>query len=119
MVSGNGQQFVPFNPRDKFSLTVAYEVPDKWRVGIEASWVGDQYIYNNQRVSDYYFWAAAVERMFGRFHLILNAENIFNVQQINFRPVVTGDVRNPSIAPLWAPQEGRIVNLALKYQLKH
>ena len=118
-VSGNGQQFVPFNPRDKFSLTVAYEIPAKWRFGIEASWVGDQYIYNNQRVSDYYFWAAAVERMFGRFHLILNAENIFNVQQINFGPVVTGDVRNPSIAPLWAPQEGRIVNLALKYQLKH
>ena len=118
-VSGNGQQFVPFNPRDKFSLTVAYEIPDKWRFGIEASWVGNQYIYNNQPVPSYYFWATAVERMFGRFHLILNAENLFNVQQINYGPVVTGDVRNPSIAPLWGPQQGRIVNLALKYQLKH
>jgi len=118
-VSGNGQQFVPFNPRDKGSLTVAYEIPDTWRFGIEASWVGNQYIYNNQRVASYYFWATAVERMFGRFHLILNAENLFNVQQINFGPVVTGDVRNPSIAPLWGPQQGRIVNLALKYQLKH
>ena len=69
---------------------------------------------------NYYFWALAVERMFGPLHIILNAENLFNVQQINLTgPVYSGDVRNPSFAPLWAPQEGRIVNLALKYQLHH
>ena len=117
---GSGEQtFIPFNPRDKFSLTVAYEIPDKWRMGIEASWVGGQYIYNNQKVANYWFWATAVERMIGRFHIILNAENLFNIQQFNLSgPVVTGDSANPSVAPLWAPQEGRIVNLALKYQLK-
>lgn len=117
-VQTRGATFVPFNPRDKFSLTVAYEIPDKWRMGIEASWVGNQYLYTDQRVPSYWFWAAALERLFGRWHVILNAENIFNVQQFKLTgPVVTGDNRNPSIAPLWTPQEGRIVNLALKYQL--
>ena len=99
---------------------MAYDIEGKWRMGIESSWVGNQYLYNNQSVPNYYFWALAVERMFGPLHIILNAENLFNVQQINLTgPVYSGDMRNPSFAPLWGPQEGRIVNLALKYQLHH
>jgi outer membrane receptor for ferrienterochelin and colicins len=117
--SGNSgvQTYVPFSPQDKFSLTLAYRVPDKWRFGIESSWVGNQYLYDNQRVSNYWFWAAAIERMLGHVSIILNAENIFNVQQLNYGPVVTGPINNPTIQPLWAPQEGRIVNLAIKYKL--
>ena len=119
-VDSGAETYIPFNPRDKFSLTVAYDIEGKWRMGIESSWVGSQHLYNNQPVPNYYFWALAVERMFGPLHIILNAENLFNVQQINLTgPVYSGDVRNPSFAPLWAPQEGRIVNLALKYQLHH
>ena len=119
-VDSGAETYIPFNPRDKFSLTVAYDIEGKWRMGIESSWVGNQHLYNNQPVPNYYFWALAVERMFGPLHIILNAENLFNVQQINLTgPVYSGDVRNPSFAPLWAPQEGRIVNLALKYQLHH
>ncbi|MEZ0610691.1 TonB-dependent receptor domain-containing protein [Fibrella sp. WM1] len=111
--------FLPYSPRDKFSLTLAYSLPDKWRWGIESSWVGNQYLYDNQRVPNYWFWAAAIERMFGKVSLVLNAENLFNVQQIQYGPVVTGPRNNPNTAPLWAPQEGRIVNLALRYKLRH
>ncbi|CCH02136.1 Colicin I receptor [Fibrella aestuarina BUZ 2] len=109
--------FLPYSPRDKFSLTLAYSIPAKWRWGIESSWVGNQYLYDNQRVPNYWFWAAAIERMFGKVSVVLNAENLFNVQQIQYSPVVTGPRNSPTIAPLWAPQEGRIVNLALRYKL--
>ncbi|NID13118.1 TonB-dependent receptor [Fibrivirga algicola] len=111
--------FLPYSPRDKFSLTLAYSVPDKWRWGIESSWVGNQYLYDNKLVPDYWFWAASIERKFGLVSLVLNAENLFNVQQIQYSDVVTGSRTNPSTAPLWAPQEGRIVNLALRYKLDH
>lgn len=109
--------FLPYSPRDKFSLTLAYSIPDKWRFGIESSWVGNQYLYDNQLVPNYWFWAAALERMFGKVSIVLNAENLFNVQQIQYGPVVTGSRNNPTTAPLWGPQEGRIVNLALRYKL--
>ncbi|GAB3892699.1 TonB-dependent receptor [Larkinella knui] len=108
--------YVPFSPQDKFSLTLAYHIPEKWRFGIESSWVGNQYVYDNRRVANYWFWAAAIERMLGHFSLILNAENIFNIQQLKYGPVVTGPINNPTVQPLWAPQEGRIVNLAIKYK---
>ncbi|MBO0951617.1 TonB-dependent receptor [Fibrella forsythiae] len=109
--------FLPYSPRDKFSLTLAYSIPDKWRFGIESSWVGNQYLYDNQLVPNYWFWAAAVERMLGKVSLVLNAENLFNVQQINYGSVVSGPRNSPNTVPLWGPQEGRIVNLALRYKL--
>jgi outer membrane receptor for ferrienterochelin and colicins len=116
--AGTGQAtFIPFSPQDKGSLTLAYSVEEKWRAGIEASLVANQYIYDNQRVPNYTFWALAVERMLGHVSLVLNAENLFNIRQANYGPIISGSPADPSVAPLWGPQEGRIVNLALKYRL--
>lgn len=117
--SGSGESaYLPFSPQDKFSLTLAYTVENKWRFGIESSFVGSQYLYDNQRVKDYSFWAAAIERKFGdHLSLILNAENVLNIKQSDYESVVSGTPQNPSFKPIWAPQEGAIVNLALKYKL--
>jgi outer membrane receptor for ferrienterochelin and colicins len=117
--SGSGESaYLPFSPQDKFSLTLAYTIEGKWRFGIESSFVGSQYLYDNQRVKDYAFWAGSVERKFGsHLSLILNAENILNVKQSDYEKVVTGTLERPSFNPIWAPQEGAIVNLALKYKL--
>lgn len=117
--SGSGESaYLPFSPQNKFSLTLAYTIENKWRFGIESSFVGSQYLYDNQRVKDYSFWAGSVERKFGtHLSLVLNAENILNIKQSDYETVVTGTVQNPSFRPIWAPQEGAIVNLALKYKL--
>ena len=112
--------FVPFSPQDKFSLTAAYTIEGKWRFGIENAFIGNQYLYSNQRVRNYVFWAAAAERKFGsRFSLIINAENIGNIKQANYEKVVTGGLQNPTFAPIWAPQEGMILNMALKFSIIH
>jgi outer membrane receptor for ferrienterochelin and colicins len=117
--SSSGESaYLPFSPQDKFSLTLAYTIENKWRFGIESSFVGSQYLYDNQRVKDYSFWAGSVERKFGtHLSLVLNAENILNIKQSDYETVVTGTAQNPSFRPIWAPQEGAIVNLALKYKL--
>ena len=118
--SGTGESaYLPFSPQDKFSLTLAYTIEGKWRFGIESSFVGSQYLYDNQRVKDYAFWAGSVERKFGsHLSLVVNAENILNVKQSDFEPkLFTGTLQNPSFNPIWAPQEGVIVNVALKYKL--
>jgi outer membrane receptor for ferrienterochelin and colicins len=117
--SGSGESaYLPFSPQDKFSLTLAYTIEGKWRFGIESSFVGSQYLYDNQRVKDYAFWAGAIERKFGtHLSLVLNAENILNVKQSDYEKVVTGTLEKPSFNSIWAPQEGAIVNLALKYKL--
>ncbi len=115
---GSGEKtYLPFAPQDKFSTTLAYSIPEKWRMGIEASWVGNQYLYDNTLVNNYWFFAAMVSRQFKHMSIILNCENLFDIKQSSYEQVVTGTLQRPSFRPIWAPQEGRIVNLALKYNL--
>ncbi|QMW03231.1 TonB-dependent receptor [Spirosoma foliorum] len=111
--------YLPLAPQDKFSTTVAWE-NDHFRFGIETSYVGTQYLYNNQKVSNYWFFAGAAEYHYNdHWRLVLNAENLFNIKQANYETVVLGSnpTVQPTFRPIWAPLEGRIVNVALKFTL--
>ncbi|GEO07095.1 TonB-dependent receptor [Adhaeribacter aerolatus] len=108
---------MPFNPRDKFSTTLAYEVEESWRLGVEASYSANQYLFNNQKVKNYLFTAAVIQKNFGRNSLVLNCENIFDVRQSKFEPLVEGTVTNPIFKPLYMPVEGRAINISLKLSI--
>lgn len=108
---------MPFNPKDKISTTVSYEIEGKWRIGIEASWMGNQYIYNNQKVPNFWFLAGMIERKFKQGSIVLNCENLLDTRQSKFEPIVTGTTSNPVFKSVWAPLEGRVINLSLKLAL--
>ena len=111
--------YLPLAPQDKFSTTIAWE-NRHFRFGVESSYVGSQYLYNNQKVANYWFFAAAAEYHYNdHWRLVLNGENIFNVKQANYETIVLGAAPTvqPTFRPVWAPLEGRIVNLALKLTL--
>lgn len=108
---------MPFNPKDKFSTTLAYEIEEKWRMGVESSWTGNQYINNNQRVTNFWFVAGMIERKFKKGSIVLNCENLFDTRQSKFETIVTGTVSNPVFKPVWAPLEGRVINLCLKLSI--
>lgn len=115
--TGADESYIPFAPQDKFSVTAAWE-DEHFRFGVESAYVGTQYLYNNQLVPNYWFFAGAAEYHYNEhWRLVLNAENIGNIRQANYETMVTGSISRPTFRPIWAPQEGRIVNLALKYTL--
>ena len=120
---------IPFNPKDKFSTTIAYAIEGKWRTGIEGSYSANQFaygsqyyhnsqtIYSTQRVSNFWFLAAMVERKFSFGSLILNVENLLDARQAKFEALVTGPVTSPTFKPIWGPLDGRVFNLSLKVNL--
>ncbi|WP_143309242.1 TonB-dependent receptor [Chitinophaga vietnamensis] len=109
---------IAFAPQDKFASTLAYEIEEKWRFGIENSWMGNQYLYNNEKAPSYWFWALMVSRKIGEHvTLVLNGENIFDARQGKHEPLFTGPVSNPSFAPLWGPIDGRTINFSVKFDL--
>ncbi|MFB6454887.1 TonB-dependent receptor plug domain-containing protein [Chitinophaga sp. Hz27] len=109
---------VAFAPQDKFAGTLAYELKEKWRFGIENSWIGNQYDYNNQKTPNYWFWAAMISRKIGdHVTLVLNGENLFDARQGKHEPLYTGTVTNPQFVPLWGPVDGRVVNFSVKFDL--
>ena len=113
-----GSANIAFAPQDKFASTLAYEIEGKWRFGIENSWIGNQYDYNNQKTPNYWFWAAMISRQFGEHvTLVLNGENIFDARQGKNTPLFTGPVSNPNFATLWGPIDGRTINMSVKFNL--
>ena len=108
-------QFVPLTPKNRFAFTLVNEVEEKWRFGLEGSFTGRQYRDNDSRTPGYFFAAAMAERKFGgHVSLVLNCENLFDYRQSNAEPLFTGSLTDPQFKPLWAPIDGRVVNLALR-----
>ena len=108
---------MPFNPKDKLALTLAYEIEDKWRIGIEAAYNANQYIYNNIKVQNFWFMAGMIERKFKFGSLVLNCENIGDYKQSSYEPLYTGTIKSPLFKDLWGPVEGRVINLSLKINI--
>ncbi|ULQ52445.1 TonB-dependent receptor [Flavihumibacter fluvii] len=110
-------QFVWYTPKHRAAATALYEVNGKWRVGLEASYNGYQYRDDNSRTPDYFFMAAMVERKFGpKWSLVLNCENLFDERQSRYETLYTGLVTSPVFKTLWAPIDGRAVNICLRFQ---
>ncbi len=110
-------QFVPITPRNRAAATVVYEIENDWRFGVEGSYNGRQYRDGDTRTPDYFFIATMIEKKFGKkMSLVLNCENLLNVKQSNYEKIYTGSITNPDYKPLWAPIDGRVINLALRLQ---
>ncbi|HRI78889.1 MAG TPA: TonB-dependent receptor [Cyclobacteriaceae bacterium] len=120
---------MPFNPKDKFSTTLAYAVEGKWRTGIEGSYMANQFIYNNQyyynsqtiypseSVPNFWFWAAMIERKLGFGSIVINVENLFDARQAKYGKLVEGSATLPTFRPIWGPLDGRVFNLSVKVNL--
>ena len=104
----------PFNPQDKIAATLAWSFHEKWRMGLEAAFNGNQYVGDNRKVPSYLFVAAMVARKFHWGTVVLNCENLGDARQAKEEPLVTGSFQQPIFAPIWGPVEGRVVNLSVK-----
>ncbi len=110
-------QFMLLTPRNRAASTIVYEIEGKWRFGIEASYTGQQYRDGDTKTPDYIFIAVMTERKLGKkWSLVLNCENLFDERQSRYERIFTGSISNPSFKPLWAPIDGRAINLALRWQ---
>ncbi len=109
-------KFVPLTPKNRFAFVVVEEIENIWRFGLEGSFTGPQYRDGDSKTPSYFFMAALVERKFGnKISIVLNCENLLDYRQSNHEALFTGTITNPTFKPLWAPIDGRVVNLSVKW----
>jgi len=61
--------------------------------------------------------AACVQFHYKRVTLVLNGENLLDVRQTRFGPVVSGPEAHPVFSQLWAPVDGRVINLSVMVKI--
>jgi outer membrane receptor for ferrienterochelin and colicins len=108
-------QFMPLTPRNRFAFTAVRKFSEKWRVGLEGSYTGTQYRDGDKNTEPYFFMAVMLERKFGKMiSVVLNCENLLDYRQTHYEQIYTGSLNNPVFKPLWAPIDGRVINLSVK-----
>lgn len=110
-------QFMLLTPKNRAAFVVSYEMEHGWRFGLEGSYTGYQHREDYSKTPGYFFMAAMVGKNFGpRWSLVLNCENLLDERQSKYESLYTGPVTNPDFKALWAPIDGRVLNLSLRFQ---
>jgi iron complex outermembrane receptor protein len=117
--AGAGRRQVPLTPRHSGGLVAMWEDHDKGRIGIEAYYTGRQQLEDNpyRSVSRPYVHLGVLgEVVVGRARLFVNAENILNVRQTRYDPLLLGE-RAPDgrwTVDVWAPTDGFVINAGVR-----
>ena len=112
---GGGRRTVPLTPKHTAGLVGMWEDEDKGRVGVELYYTGKQPLEDNpyRTVSKPYFELGLLgEVVVGKARLFLNAENILNIRQTKYDPLLLR-TRAPDgrwTVDVWAPTEGFVLN---------
>lgn len=112
---GQGRLRVPLTPRDTAGMVAMWERHGVGRVGIEAYYTGRQRLEDDPYRCEsrpYLELGMLGEVNVGRASLFLNLENILNVRQTRYAPLVRPARANDGrwTVDAWAPLDGFVVN---------
>jgi outer membrane receptor for ferrienterochelin and colicins len=110
---------VPLTPRHTAGLVAMWEKHGRGRVGLEMYYTGTQELHGNSwrtRGRPYVELGLMGELVLGKLSLFLNAENLLDVRQTRWDPLLL-----PQRAPVgawtadaWAPSDGRVINSGVR-----
>jgi outer membrane receptor for ferrienterochelin and colicin len=111
------QPYLSLSARNKFASVVAYEFTEHFRAGLESAFTGRQYLDDGSRTPAYPFVAAMLRYDFKKVSFVLNCENLFDYRQTRKEEIVSGPLSDPIFRQLWAPIDGRVVNLSMRISM--
>jgi iron complex outermembrane receptor protein len=106
---------VPLTPRHNAGLVGMWEASGKGRIGFEWYYTGEQRLEANPfrtQGKPYMVFGALIERRLGRYRLFINGENLADVRQTDWDPLIrpARGVDGRWTVDAWAPLEGRNIN---------
>lgn len=114
---GNAHIQKTLTPKDRVNAVLMYEVEDKWKVGLEGYYFSPQLLGDGTTGRDYWLCGFMAERLWEKFSVYINFENILNVRQTRFETIYIGSPANPVFKDIYAPLDGFILNGGIKIKL--
>ena len=104
-------------PHHKFASTCLVELEHGWKAGIETSYIGEQDLDLGRKSQGYWLGATMLQKKISSLTMTLNCENIFDFRQTKKERVVLPPLTSPTFKSIWAPLDGRVFNLSLKWMI--
>jgi len=113
--AGAARGDIPLTPRHSAGLVAMWEREGMFRVGVESYFTGEQRLEDNpyrSQSASYVLFGGLAERRFGRWRVFANVENLGNVRQTDWEPLVrpTRAADGRWTVDAWAPLDGRVFN---------
>jgi outer membrane receptor for ferrienterochelin and colicin len=112
-----GRPPLPLAPESRLASFLTYEAEPHWKAGVDALLTGGQYLDNGTRTPSFWTYDLMVQTTWGHWSVMLNLENFTDTRQSRFGPLYTGTRQDPVFDQIYAPLEGRIISLAIRYSL--
>jgi iron complex outermembrane receptor protein len=103
--------------KHRLNNVLVYEVEEKLKIGLEAYYFSKQNLNDGATGKPYWLNGLMVEKLWEKFSLFVNFENIFDVRQTRFDTIFTGPVSNPTFRDIYAPVDGFVINGGIKLKL--
>ena len=113
----SGNQVLPLTPKSRINSALLFEKEAMFKTGIEAYYTSSQFLTNRFRTRPYWVLGIFGEKMFGKYSLFINFENITDTRQGRFTQVVFPSHQMPGFSEIYAPTEGRVINGGIKIRL--
>lgn len=108
---------IPLTAKHRVNLVAVYESEGKFRVGLEAYYNGRKPLSDGGFSRSFWLMGIMAERRWKAFSVFVNFENILNIRQTRYEPVVLPPFQNPTFREVWAPLEGFVANGGIKLKL--
>jgi iron complex outermembrane receptor protein len=117
-IHSEGESFQnPLTPKHRVNSVLMYEVEDKWKIGAEGYYFGQQKLNDGTTGRDYWICGLMLEKLWERFSLYINFENYLDTRQTRFDTIYTGPITNPVFKDIYAPLDGFVINGGIKISL--
>ncbi|WP_345954706.1 TonB-dependent receptor [Mucilaginibacter sp. PAMB04168] len=104
----------PLVARHRLNNVLMYEVEDKWKIGAEAYYFSKQQLNDGTTGKSYWTAGLMIEKLWERFSIFVNFENLTDTRQTRFDTIYTGSITNPTFRDIYAPLDGFVVNGGIK-----
>ena len=108
----------PLSAKNRINFDLTYEIENSFRFGAESFYTGRQLLSNGNISKAYITFGLLVQKMWKRFDLFINAENLTDRRQTRWGNIYTGSVTNPEFTDIYTPLEGAIINAGIKIKCK-
>ncbi|WP_121809348.1 TonB-dependent receptor [Mucilaginibacter kameinonensis] len=107
----------PLVSRHRINNVLVYEIEDQLKLGAEAYYFSPQHLSDGSVGRGYWTAGFMAEKMWKRFSLFINFENLTDTRQTKFGSIYTGSITNPTFKDIYAPLDGFVVNGGIKFKL--
>jgi iron complex outermembrane receptor protein/outer membrane receptor for ferrienterochelin and colicins len=101
-------------PKSRINSALLFEKEESFKAGVEAYYTSSQFLSDGFRTKPFWVLGIFGEKVFGKYSLFINFENITDTRQGRLTPVVLPPHEMPTFAEIYTHTEGRVINGGIK-----